>query len=59
MYKAGRLDLFMATYLPYCDRFVTKDRGQYNSLSFVASEAGMPTEVQTYYGFRQSWLVSL
>jgi hypothetical protein len=59
MYKAGRLDLFMATYLPYCDRFVTRDRGQYNSLSVIAAEAAIPSEVQTYAKFRQSWLVSV
>jgi hypothetical protein len=57
-YKAGRLDLFSAAYLPYADSFITKDPGQYNALKIVASEAGLKTEVLTYAEFRQNWLLS-
>ena len=57
-YKAGRLDLFMATYLPYCDRFITKDPGQYNALGLVAERAGLATEVCMYADFRDGFLIA-
>jgi hypothetical protein len=57
-FKAGRLDLFSSVYLPYCDRFITNDKGQRNSLALVAAEAGLITEVCSLAAFKQQWLVS-
>jgi len=57
-YKAGMLDLFMATYLPYCDRFITNDRGQYNALMLVAERAGLATEVCLHADFRREFLIA-
>jgi hypothetical protein len=57
-YKAGRLDLFMAAYLPYCDRFVTKDPGQYNALTLIAETIDVPTKVCAYSEFREAWLLA-
>jgi len=57
-YNAGRLDLFMAVYLPYCDRFITRDPGQYNALAAVAEEAKLATEVCTYEQFRRGFLLA-
>jgi len=59
VYKAGALDLFMAIYLPYCDRFITSDSGQHNALRLAASEAGLKTKVCTYAEFRRSWLLDI
>jgi len=56
-YKAGRLDLFMAVYVPYCDIFVTRDTGHYNSLSLVGVNASPPTRVLTYQEFGQKMLL--
>ena len=56
-YKAGRLDLFSAVYLPYCDRFITDDKGQRNSLALVAAEAGLETEVCSFAEFKRQWFV--
>jgi hypothetical protein len=57
-YKAGALDLFMSAYLPYCNRFVTKDSGQYHALTVVAERAGLPTGVYIYDDFRNALMVS-
>jgi hypothetical protein len=57
-YKAGRLDLFQAVYLPYCDSFITNDEGQRNSFAFVAAEGGLTTEVCRFAEFQRGWLVS-
>jgi hypothetical protein len=56
-YKAGMLDLFSATYLPFCDQFVTKDRGQHNALKRVAEGAGLSTEIRMYAEFRRGLLL--
>jgi hypothetical protein len=58
-YKAGRLDLFMATYLPYCDLFVTGDEGQENALSVIATEVGLSTRVMSYSEFVQEVLTRM
>lgn len=57
-YKAGGLDLFSATYLPLCDRFITSDVGQYNALILTAKEAGLTTEVCMYAEFRRVLLIA-
>lgn len=58
LYKAGRLDVFSATYLPFCDRFITSDAGQCNALSLASEKAGISTEVDTYAEFRRGFLIS-
>ncbi len=57
LFKAGKLDLMMSVYLPYCDQFVTNDSGQYNCLLEVASEAGLAVRVRKYCEFRAGLLV--
>jgi hypothetical protein len=57
-FKAGRLDLFSATYLPFCDRFITNDLGQCNALKLAAERAGLATEVCTYAEFRRRFLIA-
>ena len=58
LYRAGRLDVFAAAYLPYCERFVTRDLGQYEALKLVANRAGLATEVCTYADFRRGLLLA-
>jgi len=57
LFKAEALDVFMAVYLPYCERFVTKEPGQCNVLRLVAAEGGLATEVCDNAGFRRELLV--
>jgi hypothetical protein len=56
---AGRNDLFMAVYLPYCDQFVTAEiRGeQEKCLRAVTVAANLQTEVLSYDNFCNSFLV--
>jgi hypothetical protein len=56
---AGRNDLFMAVYLPYCDQFVTAEiRGeQEKCLREVAVVANLETKVLSYDDFSNSFLV--
>jgi hypothetical protein len=54
---AGRNDLMMATYLPYCDRFVTTDPPQRNELSEIAAEAKIDCEVVSFKEFEDSLTV--
>jgi hypothetical protein len=56
---AGRNDLFMSVYLPYCDHFVTAEaRGmQERCLRAVASAANLETKVLSYDDFCDSFLV--
>ncbi|MGH9438471.1 MAG: hypothetical protein ACRD22_11400 [Terriglobia bacterium] len=51
--KAGREDVLSASYLPYCDRFVTNDVGQAKMLEFLSSMTGLNTEVITYAEFKR------
>lgn len=44
-YDAGRNDLFMAVYLPYCDWFITDDHGQRSALEAIASEVGINVRI--------------
>jgi hypothetical protein len=52
-YRAGCLDLYMAVYLPYCDEFVTDEKGkeQERCLREVASVARIHTMVLSYDDF--------
>lgn len=56
---AGRNDLFMAVYLPYCDQFVTAEiRGeQEKCLRAVAVSANLQTKILSYDAFCKSFLV--
>lgn len=49
--SAGRNDLLMAVYLPYCDRFVTHDWQQEKSLREIAAEARISCDVVSYKNF--------
>ena len=53
-YDAGRIDLMCSVYLPYCDSFVTRDDGQFNSLTEIAKLSGLSTRVMYYKDFRDS-----
>lgn len=48
---AGRNDLFMSVYLPYCDDFVSNDRPQQKALREVVSLADVPTRIWWYEEF--------
>lgn len=49
---AGRNDLLMAAYLPYCDWFITNDRSQRQDLSEVAGGAEIACQVRSFEEFR-------
>jgi len=57
--SAGNNDLFMSMYLPYCDWFVTDDKGQATSLREVAAHAGLETDVLMYDEFCGSLLATV
>jgi LPXTG-motif cell wall-anchored protein len=52
-FRAGRNDLFMALYLPYCDKFVTSEKyaEQERCLRKIASVLGLRTEILSYDAF--------
>jgi hypothetical protein len=52
---SGRNDLLMATYLPYCARFVTNDGAQAKRLREIAVEADLDSEVLSYEEFANSF----
>jgi hypothetical protein len=55
-FAAGRNDLFMAVYLPYCNVFVTDDVGQQNALRAMAQEVGLGVKILNYPDFRAGLL---
>lgn len=59
-FEAGRNDLFMSIYLPYCDRFVTAEQKaeQEKCLREIVSVAGLATEVISYDDFRDNLLIA-
>lgn len=59
-YTAGRIDLFMAIYLPYCDQFLSaEDYGmQEKCLQEIARAAHLSTEVRSYDAFCNSLLLA-
>jgi hypothetical protein len=59
-FQAGRIDLFMAVYLPYCDQFITAEqRGeQERCLREVAFTADINTHVRSYDDFCSGLLLS-
>ena len=56
---AGRNDLMMAAYLPYCGQFVTDDKPQEVSLRSIAAEASIACDVLAYESFRAGVLVAV
>jgi hypothetical protein len=50
---AGRNDLFMAGYLPYCDEFISNDRLQQTALREVVCIAQLQTSVRWYREFSE------
>ena len=54
---AGRNDLMMATYLPYCDQFITADWPQQSELQEIAIEAHIACEVVLYKEFESRLVV--
>jgi hypothetical protein len=56
--RAGRYDLFMSVYLPYCDQFVTDDDKQRKSLQEVTSVGGVATQVRAYKEWRRTFIVA-
>ena len=50
--KASRLDMFSATYLPYCRVFVTDDDGQLKALRNVGEMIRLETDVLLYAHFK-------
>ena len=51
--KAGRLDILSATYLPYCQVFVTNDDGQCKALRTVAEMIGLQMDILLYSDFKE------
>jgi len=57
--SSHRNDLFMAVYLPYCDEFVSDDRGQQGRLREIVSLCKLTTRVRWYREFRDSFEVNV
>ena len=54
-FRAGRADSLMASYLPYCDKFISDDERQINLLKEVVAHANLPgSSVLSYSEFRHS-----
>jgi hypothetical protein len=60
-FRAGRNDLFMSVYLPYCDKFITaeKNREQEKCLRELAAAANLEAEIVDYDDFCASFLVTV
>jgi len=52
---SGRNDLMMATYLPYCSRFVTADWAQRNELREIVTEAKIDCKILSFRDFDLSF----
>lgn len=53
--KAGRNDLMMSAYLPYCDKFLTADYAQCKDLQDIARAAELPCEVLSLSDFNDGF----
>ncbi len=60
-FQAGRNDMFMSVYLPYCDQFVTaEEKGeQEKCLREIVKLAGLETQVLSYDDFCNRFLVTV
>lgn len=56
---ANRNDLFMAAYLPYCDKFVTADWAQRKELTEIAEEAKISSQVLSFDDFDRSFAIAV
>lgn len=56
-FRSGRNDTMMAICLPYCDQFVTNDKGQLACYRAVASVVGLDVTVRSYEEFRNGFSV--
>ena len=54
--RAGRVDLLMSVYLPYCGVFVTHDDDQKICLREMAAVASIDNEILSYDDFRSKLL---
>jgi hypothetical protein len=57
-FEAGRNDIMMAAYLPYCGRFVTADWPQERCLREVALASGVECDVLSYAQFNSSFTLA-
>jgi hypothetical protein len=57
--RAGKNDVFMATYLPYCDEFISNDHPQQIVLRQVVSIAELQTSVTWYKEFSARFSIRL
>jgi hypothetical protein len=59
-YKAGRVDLFMSIYLPYCDQFISAEGHgmQERCLREIARVAQLATQVRSYDDFCNSMMLA-
>jgi hypothetical protein len=55
--KAGRNDTFMATCLPFCDEFVTRDKSMLACYREVVAAAGLNVTVRSFDEFTEQFLV--
>lgn len=55
--KSGRNDTFMAACLPYCNEFVTDDRGELACYQDVVALAGFETTIRSFDSFCDSFLL--
>ena len=56
---AGRNDLMMAVYLPYCDRFIADESSQGTSLREIAAEASINCDVLTFEQFDAAFTLTV
>jgi len=56
---AGRSDVFMAVYLPFCDEFISNDHAQQTALREIVTLAGLPTKIRWYKEFADSFSLSV
>jgi len=57
-HRAGWADTLMAVCLPYCNQFVTDDRGQMSCYKEVVSLGGLDVTVRSYEEFRSSFCLA-
>ena len=55
--RVGRIDLFCALYLPYCDIFITNDNEQRRCLKEIAAAAKLPVEIFSHTEFSNRLLI--
>ena len=53
-FRAGKFDLYMSLYLPYCDEFITGDPRQLRALQEVARSGNLAVRVLSYEDFREA-----